>query len=340
MTPLEAARKWVDRDFLVVPVPHQQKHPVLPVWQELRLTREDLPQYFDSKCQNLGILLGDQLGTADVDCDCAEAIAAAVELAPPTGMSFGRESKKTSHHIYRCQPPVRSRKFLDPINKSTIVELRCQKKDGSIGLQTVVPPSVHPTGEKIRFEPGRNRLPGQVEASTLETAVSRIAAASLLARHWTKEGSRHYAFLALAGILVRAGWNLDEAVNFHRAIYRALWGISADFSACEAEVKSTFTKHALDEEITGFKSLAELVDKVALAAALEWLEIQSYLPTPKRAEWTEVAPFVTRHITPLTPQMFPGFLGEMVSAVASATETPFELSGMLGLRRCLCLHRW
>ncbi len=143
MTPLESARDWFARGFLPVPVPFRQKAPVVNGWQKLRLRVEDLPRHFDSKPQNVGILLGDDSGTADIDCDCMEAVAAAAEFAPPTGMCFGRKSKPASHYIYRSNPPVRFRKFVDPKDKSTIVELRCQKTNGSVGLQTVVPPSVH-----------------------------------------------------------------------------------------------------------------------------------------------------------------------------------------------------
>ena len=70
----------------------------------------------------------------------------------------------------------------------------------------------------------------------------QIASAAVLARYWPKEGSRHDAFLALAGILKRTGWQLDRAVKFHRAIYRILWPDSPDMQACDTEVESTFER--------------------------------------------------------------------------------------------------
>jgi hypothetical protein len=90
MTPLAAARDWIARGFLPVPAPFRRKAPVVKGWQKLRLRAEDLPRYFNSHPQNIGILLGDSSGTADIDCDCLEAVAAAAEFAPPTGMCFGR----------------------------------------------------------------------------------------------------------------------------------------------------------------------------------------------------------------------------------------------------------
>ena len=144
MTPLEVARKWVARGFLPIPVPFREKGPVLEDWQKLRLTLDDLSLYFDSQPQNIGILLGDDTGTADIDCDCMEAVAAAMEFAPPTGMCFGRKSKPASHYIYRSVPAARFRKFVDPTDKSTVVELRGQKTNKTVGLQTVVPPQCSP----------------------------------------------------------------------------------------------------------------------------------------------------------------------------------------------------
>lgn len=67
MTPIEAARDWVARGFLPVPVPVRQKAPVVIGWQKLHLRIEDLPRYFDSQPQNIGILLGDESGTGQLD---------------------------------------------------------------------------------------------------------------------------------------------------------------------------------------------------------------------------------------------------------------------------------
>jgi hypothetical protein len=222
MTPRDAAKDWIDRGFFPIPVPHREKKPILDEWQKLRLTRHDVGSYFNEKHQNVGILLGDDSGTADIDCDCLEAVAAAVELAPPTGMVFGRPSKAASHYVYRSTPGIPTRQYEDPIDKRMIVELRCQKKDGSVGLQTVVPPSVHESGELIRFECGSDRQPGDVPATLLAERAAKIAAAALLAKHWPGEGSRHNTFLALAGILARSGWKVELASAFHRAILKSM----------------------------------------------------------------------------------------------------------------------
>ena len=51
----------------------------------------------------------------------------------------------------------------------------------------------------------------------------------------------------------------------------------------------------------------------------------------KVADWAEPVPF-RRHNTPTLPaDLLPGFLGDMASATARATETPLELAALLGL---------
>src|ERR1039457_2351953 len=135
-------------------------------------------------------------------------MAAAASLAPDTGMILGLRSKPASHRLYESHPPARVKKYLDPVDKACLVELRGLKADGSTGLQTVVPPSVHEQGEEIRFEAGFDGAPAHIEDEELAGAVARIAAAALLARHWPAAGKgRHECELSLAGCLARAGWN-------------------------------------------------------------------------------------------------------------------------------------
>jgi hypothetical protein len=275
------------------------------------------------------VLLGDENGSADIDCDCAEAVAAAAEFALPTGMIFGRQSKPASHYFYRCSPGIKSRKFIDPVNKKTVVELRCQKTTGGIGLQTVVPPSVHQSGEQVRFEPGYDGEPAAVTPAALTDAVRLIAAAALLARYWPKEGSRHDAFLAMAGTLRRAGWQMNRAVAFHRGIYRVLWPECPDMRACATEVESTFKKQDQKGEVTGFRTLSWLLPPTVLKVALSWIGVG--VNTTQVSDWPEIVPLATRKAIPLLKDMFPGFLGDMVAAVSRATETPIELPGMLGM---------
>jgi P4 family phage/plasmid primase-like protien len=273
MTPLDAAIAWIQQGFSPVPIPHRSKRPILNGSERLEITMDLASQYFNGGSQNIGLLLGDKFGSTDVDCDCPEAITAARKLLPETGLIFGRQSKPFSHFFYRSDPPVRAAKFDDPLDHKTLLELRGLSSDGSIGLQTVVPPSVHETGELVRFEKGFEGRPANIDADVLISAVSRVAAAALLARHWPTKGSRHHALLALAGVFARAGWSLEEAQAFHRVIYECLWPANPELGAADIEVRSTFEKHSAGGEITGVPTLMELLDKKVVGTAFRWLGI-------------------------------------------------------------------
>jgi P4 family phage/plasmid primase-like protien len=273
MSPLDAAVDWIRRGFSPVPVPHKSKGPVIKEWQRMDMTADQAPQYFSSSLQNIGVLLGDKFGSTDVDCDCAEAITAARELLPETGMIFGRKSKPFSHYFYRSDPAVRTTQFLDPLDRGTLVELRGLSSSRSIGLQTVVPPSIHPSGENVRFEEGFDRTPSNIDADVLTVAVRRVASAALLARHWPGQGARHSAFLALAGVLARSGCSTNDAIAFIQVIYRCLWQDQSELGAADTEVRSTFEKHAAGGEITGLPTLLGLMDKKVVDTAMGWLGV-------------------------------------------------------------------
>lgn len=292
MTPLAAATLYLERGLIPIPIPTREKAPKLDGWPSLRLKRDDLAKHFNGAPQNLGIILGDDFGTLDIDLDCDSAIAVAGELLPHTAMVFGRQSKPRSHYFYRSDPPVRSKRYLDPVDRACLVELRCRKADGTTGLQTVVPPSLHPSGEEIRFEPGGDGHPANVEGAVIQGAASKVAAAALLARHWPAEKhGRNAAFIALAGALARGGVAIEEAIAFHRALYRALWRAGADFTAAEAEVRATYEKHAQGAHTTGGRSLIDLVDKRAARTALEWLGCSQPAPEPTRPRVQPIGAF-------------------------------------------------
>jgi hypothetical protein len=277
-TPLDAAMRYVEERLHPIPVPHRTKRPILDGWPDLRLTLADIPKYFSSAPKNIGIILGDETGIADVDCDTIEAVIAARLFLPKTGMVFGRASKRASHYFYRCDPPLPIAQFEDPVDHQMLVELRCRKKNGGTGFQTVVPPSVHESGEKIEFEPGGDGHPANTDGGELHAAVRRIAAATTLARHWPEKG-RHIAMLALAGALWRAGFSLDDAKIFCRAVYLAVpTHDPAAVSRSDREVEDTYKRGTasleLGEEakVTGWPTLGKIVGEKVVGCAMAWLD--------------------------------------------------------------------
>jgi hypothetical protein len=88
------------RGWQVIPVRFRGKEPLNKDWPKLRLSEDEIPRRFASRC-NIGVLLGEPSGgLVDVDLDCPEAIAIAGLLLPPTA-HFGHASKPDSHYFYK-----------------------------------------------------------------------------------------------------------------------------------------------------------------------------------------------------------------------------------------------
>ena len=255
------ARRYIARGFFPLPVPLGEKGPKKQGWQHQRMRDEEVGKYFTGK-SNIGLILGIN-GLADVDLDCHEALPIADHFLPSTHMESGRKSRPRSHRFYILDEPIPSKKFLDPVKGKgdrTLLELRCTTGDGQIGLQTIVPPSVHPSGEAIRFDEDDD--PAKIKADVLIRATNHLAAAALLVRNWPGEkGGRNEAFLALNGTLARARFPRKDAVHFTQGVYRGLFGDEANMQQAAREVEATYDKFRGGVATIGFRRLTEFVDK-------------------------------------------------------------------------------
>jgi putative DNA primase/helicase len=148
-TTLEVARHLCRIGCAVIPIPAGEKNPNRKGWQNERLTEDDLPRHFTGNV-NIGILTGaPSRGLVDVDLDAPEAVAAR-ELLGLSPMIHGRPGKPFSHYWYLPACGLKTTKFqfteVGEAKPTMLVELR------STGCQTVVPPSVHPSGERLGWE--------------------------------------------------------------------------------------------------------------------------------------------------------------------------------------------
>jgi hypothetical protein len=267
---VDEIRRLRARGWALVPVPLGRKRPVLKDWPQLRLTGAELANAFAAP-SNVGVLLGDPSdGLVDLDLDSPEALLLADLFLPPTGAHFGRIGTPGAHRLYVVTDPVATTQFRDPAARpgearSMLVELR------STGAQTLVPPSVHPSGEPVTWQEAGDPTP--VTAKDLTRAVGRLAAAALLARHWPAAGSRHAAALALAGGLLRAGWDEAQTVHFMAAVARAA-GDEETADRVHA-VASTADALRTARPTTGWRTLATVLDTRAVDQAGGWLGIRS-----------------------------------------------------------------
>jgi hypothetical protein len=148
-------------------------------WQDERPTAADVARW--GVC-NVGVLLGAASNwLTDIDLDTPEAIGLAPHYLPPTWV-FGRTSKPRSHWFYIAEG-ARSHKFLG-IDDETMLEVRAESSDTS-GHQTVIPPSIHVSGESIEWDPDCGdsmERPLVIAWPKLADAVAKLARATLYMR--------------------------------------------------------------------------------------------------------------------------------------------------------------
>jgi hypothetical protein len=297
-TALDYASAYVRQGFAVIPVPYKTKRPNLEGWQQLRLTEDELARHFSGNV-NLGILCGEPSGwLVDVDCDAWEAMALAPELLAPSRMVHGHgdetkaRSKPRSHYWFRSQG-VATKKYqfpgmnaagARPPKLTMIVELR------STGCQTIVPPSVHTSGETLYWDNlwGPDELssqfdrlsPAEIASADLERAVAKLAAAALLAQHWPGTGSRDDAAMALCGMLVRAGWSDEEIDHFAQVTAQA--GGDEQWRQ-RGKARHSREQLAAGKRVTGAPKLADLLvdGEQVVSKVREWLGLNQPPEQPK-----------------------------------------------------------
>ncbi len=246
------AADYIRRGFAPIPVPAGKKGPNRKGWSGLRLKPADISLYFGEEFVNVGLNLGESSGDlTDVDCDVEEAVVVADEFLPRT-LTSGREGSPRSHRWFRS-PGSKTVKFQDT-DGTMLVELR------STGTQTLVEPSVHPSGERYLWNRSDGTEMTEIDAADLREAVKRIATATILARH-LPEGGRHYYALATAGYLLRPG-RLDEETVLKIMLegWRAAGGDSPEaIRDIGGIVRDTARKLDGGEKVVGGQTLDDLV---------------------------------------------------------------------------------
>jgi len=249
-----AAVRYLRAGYAVIPIPQGSKNPNRQGWQNERHTVEDVPRIWNNG-QSVGVLLGEPSGgLADVDLDAPELGKVAGRFLSPT-LTSGRDSAPDSHWWYRLDRSIRRREFTD-LDGDTILELR------GTGHHTLVPPSVHPSGERLRWSQSGLEIAGE-SADELLRACRELAAAGLVARTLPPVGGRHRFGLALAGFLLRRGLNAETLERIMLAGWDAA-GFESDRAKRDAhkdiEGIISGTEDALAEgtEVIGGPTLDEL----------------------------------------------------------------------------------
>ena len=231
-------------------VPNDGKRPMLKGWTEDRLREVDLPLHFDNG-QNVGVLNGEPSGwLIAVDIDVPEAREASDQFLPKTVRS-GRTGTPYAHAWYRT-PGARTRKYQDT-DGAMLLEIR------STGCQTLVPPSVHPNGERYGWHPDGISEPAEMTVEELERHCAELATAAVVARHVPPVGGRHEYAKAVIGLLTRR-LGSEAALKMAREAWRAAGADGAE-ALRDLEGIASDTERRLSEgdDVVGLPTLSGLV---------------------------------------------------------------------------------
>lgn len=261
------------RGLVPIPLRPNKKAPAYSDWPTASYANEDeVRATFDNHPGNLGLVLGERGGNlVDVDIDLFPALRLGDIFLPPTPMISGRASAYRSHYWYHVSDgaPSGTRQWKLPDGR-VIIELR------STGGQTMIPPSTHDkTGEAYLWhgDPlGGDAGPTAVNADSIQARVAALAMVALLHDAWPSEGSRHEAYLALAGGLLFERVDDGRRVNpvwqsQLPSIIRALAETTRDEDGAEARVSevmdSTRRRVSSSQPAVGLPRLAEILGSSA-----------------------------------------------------------------------------
>ena len=239
----------------------KKKTPIKADWRNQPVSAEDALAANQMLQHNIGILNGTTSGLIDIDLDCAEAVAFADLFLPETVASFGHEGNSRGHYLVAIKSSGKTRKFNLPDSSECLVELR------SDGTQTMLPPSIHPSGHKLQFSYINDSAPA-VDYADLLVATQRIAACSVIARSWS-EGSRHQLALAFAGMMYKADFDQDLAEN----VVNTICAFASDEELDDRlnAVATTYSQNA--SSISGYGIMVDMLGVNTARKIAEWLDI-------------------------------------------------------------------
>ena len=221
----------------------QSKIPVDSDWPNLVKAKEEvLPMG-----GNIGLLLGAKSGIIDVDLDCREAKGLADLILPTPFAEFDRGTSDSGHYLFRANSFGPTKRFTGAGSKTTIVELRAD------GVQTMIPPSVHPDGSHLAFQ-AFNEHADPVEYSDLLKHVSLLAAVSEITQNWT-HGQRHNLALGFAGLCIKA--DLDP--NLIMQIIQRICSLTNDVDEQDRLNAVRFSVNKAADDLAGFSLLTDLL---------------------------------------------------------------------------------
>lgn len=266
-------KQYLKQGVSTIPLNPGQKTPLHGLkWNDDESIKQAIKNAPDNA--NIGIILGDKSrGLVDIDCDIKEAEIAAAEIFPDAAV-FGRKSTPQSHRIIICNDAGKTKQFELSESEANLLGLQNEKltiiEVRSNGGYTMAPPSIHPSGEQLKW---CGNIGKKLPVYQYEDVVQKVKLCAFIAvimrAYPNTSGSRNKICMALAGTLLRAELPVDQVNN----IIKLIASYNEDEEAekrCNAEA----TKLRLDakEKITGLNILCELLNIRELMPKLRsWL---------------------------------------------------------------------
>ncbi len=231
----EAAKVYLAEGGSPIPVPRRGSHkdPGVKNWQKHRFTHGEF-----EPDDNIGLKLGAELRKGfyviDIDLDLKMSGASAVldAMLPTSSRVFGRPSAPRSHRLYLATRPLVGVRY-HGVGDLVVIEIRGVNRRASSPQQTIVPPSVHASGEPITYDEYGDWP--TIDADGLEEAVKFAAVALVLLQVWPALGKRHNARLAWAKALHQRELPADVTKRIMIAVTAATDGDVSDAAQCVAD---------------------------------------------------------------------------------------------------------
>lgn len=248
-----AATVYAEHGFIPIPCDPASGKTLIAGWGSGVVDVDDALSKFIPAGINVALLCGAN-GYVDIDLDDNNSARIAPEFLPETSFKFGRASRPTTHYGYRVDSPLEnlSLKATSEFAQRPLVEILAKKH------LVRVPPSTHPSGEKVRFEEGCAGHPAHTTAEKLTKAVALIGVTTFMSFVWPETaGQRHELALAFSGALLRSGL-LPEDVQ--KVLYLAAREAGdEEYKERSACVKTTAKKLEQGASVTGWPSVKEIL---------------------------------------------------------------------------------
>jgi putative DNA primase/helicase len=250
-----------------IPLVKGEKRPTDSAWQKASIPEEEYDRIFTDSV-NIGIHTGTLSGDfVDVDLDHKLAVKVAPRFLPPTGFRFGRPGKPQSHWGYRVtnpdHKPIKTAKY--SVDKRHFAELRGD------GAQTMVPPSVHPSGEPVSFTEGCDFTIPLLDRRSLEKQVGYVAVAALLIDDWKDwSDQHHWVSMHLSGGMLQAGEELERVIHLIETV--CFFAGDRETQDRIRAIRDTAERvQDPSQPTTGFTSLSEIVGPEKTKKIISWL---------------------------------------------------------------------